>query len=197
MKEWGWFLENSSITLTSKLLNGSRVNLATPWTVACQAPLSMGISMQEYWSGLSFPSLGDLPDSRIEPGSPALQADSLPTELQGKPPCTLPDENNQLQKISSVQFSDSVMSDSLWLHESQHTRPPSPSPTPGIHSNSRPPSQWCHPAIILCHPLILLPSIPPSIRVFSNESTLHMKWPSLGFQLQHQSFHWTPRTDLL
>ena len=55
--------------------------LVTPWTVACQAPLSMGFSRQEYWSGLPFPSLGDLPDPGMEPGSPALQADSLPTEL--------------------------------------------------------------------------------------------------------------------
>ena len=55
--------------------------LATLWTVACQTPLSMGFSRQEYWSGLPFPSLGDLPDPGIEPGSPALQADSLPTEL--------------------------------------------------------------------------------------------------------------------
>ena len=48
---------------------------------------------------------------------------------------------------SSVQFSHSVMSDSLRSHELQHTRPPCPSPTPGVHSNSRPSSQWCHPAI--------------------------------------------------
>ena len=49
--------------------------------------------------------------------------------------------------FSSVQFSHSVVSDSLWPHESQHARPPCPSPTPGVHSNSRPSSQWCHPAI--------------------------------------------------
>ena len=48
---------------------------------------------------------------------------------------------------SSIQFSHSVMSDSLRSHELQHTRPPCPSPTPGVHSNSRPSSQWCHPAI--------------------------------------------------
>ena len=60
--------------------------LATPWTVAHKGPLSMGFSRQEYWSGLSFPSPGDLPDPGIEPMSPALQADSLPTELGGKPP---------------------------------------------------------------------------------------------------------------
>ena len=55
--------------------------LATPWTIALQAPLSMGFSRQEYWSGLSFPSPRDLPHPGIEPRSPALQADSLPTEL--------------------------------------------------------------------------------------------------------------------
>ena len=53
----------------------------TPWTVFCQAPLSMGFSRQEYWSGLPFSSPGDLSDSGIKPRSPALQADSLPTEL--------------------------------------------------------------------------------------------------------------------
>ena len=60
----------------------------TPWTVACQAPLSMELSRQEYWSGLLFLSLGDLSDAGIEPVflvSPALQADSLLTELPGKP----------------------------------------------------------------------------------------------------------------
>ena len=59
--------------------------LATPWTVACQTPLSIGFSRQEYWSGLPFPSPGDLPNPGIEPRFPTLQADSLPTELQGKP----------------------------------------------------------------------------------------------------------------
>ena len=58
--------------------------LATPWTIALQAPLSMGFSRQQYWSGLPFPSPGDLPNPGIEPRSPALQADSLLTELQGK-----------------------------------------------------------------------------------------------------------------
>ena len=56
-----------------------------PWTVACQVPLSMGFSRQEYWSGLPFPSPGDLPDPGIKPRSPALQADDLPPELWGKP----------------------------------------------------------------------------------------------------------------
>ena len=64
----------------------SRVQLfATPWTVAYQAPLSIEFSRQEYWSGLPFPSPGDLPDPAIKPGSPALQADALPSEPPGKP----------------------------------------------------------------------------------------------------------------
>ena len=54
--------------------------LETPWTVACKVSLPMGLSRQEYWSGLPFPSPGNLPDPGIKPGSPALQADSLPTE---------------------------------------------------------------------------------------------------------------------
>ena len=65
-----------------KVKSLSRVRLfSASWTVAYQAPLSMGFSRQEYWSGLPFPSPGGLPDPGIEPGSPALQADSLPTEL--------------------------------------------------------------------------------------------------------------------
>ena len=57
----------------------------TPWTIACQALLSMEFSRQEYWSGLPFPSPGDLPDPGIEPRSHALQTNSLPSEPPGKP----------------------------------------------------------------------------------------------------------------
>ena len=64
----------------------SRVQLfVIPWTVAYQAPLSMEFSRQEYWSGLLFPSPGDLPNSGIELWSPALQTDALPSEPPGKP----------------------------------------------------------------------------------------------------------------
>ena len=58
---------------------------AIPWTVACQAPLSMGFPRQEYWSGLSFPSPGDLPNSGIEPASPGLAGGFFTTEPPGKP----------------------------------------------------------------------------------------------------------------
>ena len=57
----------------------------TPWTIALQAPLFRGFPKQEYWSGLPFPPPGDLPDPGIQPRSPKLQADSLPSEPPGKP----------------------------------------------------------------------------------------------------------------
>ena len=71
--------------LDGSLVTKSCLILATSQTVARQAPLSMGFSRQEYWSGLPLPSPRDLPDPGVEPRSPALQADSLPTELQRKP----------------------------------------------------------------------------------------------------------------
>jgi len=82
-----------------------------------------------------------------------------------------------LIQFSSVQFSRSVVSDSLRPHESQHARPPCPSPTPGVHSDSLPLSQWCHPAI--SSSVVPFSSCPQSLpaSVFSNESTLHMRWP--------------------
>ena len=84
------------------------------------------------------------------------------------------------RSYSSLQFSHSVVSNSLWLHESQHARPPCPSPTPEfpqthVHHVVMPSSH-----LILGRPLLLLPPIPPSIKVFSNESTLHMRWPNIG-----------------
>ena len=81
---------------------------------------------------------------------------------------------------NSVQFSHSVMSDSLRPHESQHTRPPCPSPTPGVYPLMSIKSVMPSSHLILCHPLLLLPPIPLRIRAFSNESTLRelaMKWP--------------------
>ena len=77
----------------------------------------------------------------------------------------------------SVQFSRLVVSDSLWAHELQHARPPCPSPTPGVHSNSCPSSRWCHPAI--SSSVVPFSSCPQSLpaSVFSNESTRHMRWP--------------------
>ena len=67
------------------LVTKSWPTLVTPWTVVGQAPLPIGYFRQEYWSGLSFLSPRDLPNPGIKPRSPALQADSIPTELWGKP----------------------------------------------------------------------------------------------------------------
>ena len=75
--------------ITVKVKSFSHVRLfAVPWTVAYQAPPSMEFSRQEYWSGLPFPSPGDLPDPGIKPIFPALQADALPSEPPGKPQLT-------------------------------------------------------------------------------------------------------------
>ena len=96
--------------------------------------------------------------------------------------------------FSSVQVSRSVVSDSLRPHESQHARPPCPSPTPGVH----PSALMCIKSVMLsnhlmlCRPLHLLPSIPPSIRVFSNESALHIRWPkywSFSFNISPSNEH--------
>ena len=74
----------------------------------------------------------------------------------------------------------------------QHTRPLCPSPTPGVYSNSCPLSGWCHPTIFLCYPRLLLASIFPSIRVFSNESALPIRWPnywSFSFNISPSNEH--------
>ena len=78
-----WEAHFNSLKVKVKLLSRVRLS-ATPWTVAHQAPRSMGFSRQEYWRGLPFPSPGDLPNPGIESGSPVLQADSLPSEPLGK-----------------------------------------------------------------------------------------------------------------
>ena len=83
------FLDNISLLLMYFIHMLSRLSYVrlsvTLWTVACQAPLSMGFSRQGYWSGLPFPSLGDLPDPGIELSSPAFQVDSLANEISRKP----------------------------------------------------------------------------------------------------------------
>ena len=93
--------------------------------------------------------------------------------------------------FSSVQLSRSVMSDSLWPRELQHARPPCPSPTPGVYSNSCPLSWWCHPS----------PSptfnLSQHQRLFKWVSSSHQVAKVLEFQLQHRSFQWIFRTDFL
>ena len=99
----------------------------------------------------------------------------------------------------SVQFSSVAQScPTLWPHESQHTRPHCPSPTPRVHSDSRPSSQWCHPAILFSvvpSPIAPNPSQHQSLFQWVNSS--HEVAKVLEFQRQHQSFQWTPRTGLL
>ena len=98
--------------------------------------------------------------------------------------------------LTLLQFSCSVMSDSLWPHEPQHARPPCPSPTPGVNPNSYPLSLWCHPTISSS----VVPSTPaPNLSqhqgLFKWVSSSHQVAKVLESQLQHQSFQWTPRTD--
>ena len=160
-----------------------------------------GFSRQEYWSGLPFPSPRDLPDPGFpgdlpdpDPGSNLhllcllhCQACSLPLAPPGKPFI-----------VYSVQFSCSVVSNSLRPHESQHTRPPCPSPTPGVHSNSCPLSRWCHPAITSSViPFSSCPNPPQHQSLFQWVNSSHEVTKVLEFQLQHHSFQRTPRTDLL
>ena len=133
--------------------------LVTPWIVGHQAPLSMEFSRWEYWRGLPFPSPGDLPDPEIEYAcstSPALEGGFFTTEPPGKSVCLHRcvcvciynfKVFNWITVALSAQFSHLVMSDSLQPHELQHTRPPCPSLTPGVHPNPCPLCRWCHPTV--------------------------------------------------
>ena len=98
----------------------------------------------------------------------------------------------------SVQFSHSVVSDSLWPHESQHARPPCPSRTPGVHPNSCVLSWWCHPTISCSViPFSSCPQSLPTSGSFPMSQLFAWGGQSTEFQLQHQSFPWTPRAGLL
>ena len=93
---------------------------------------------------------------------------------------------------TSVQFSRSVVSDSLRPHEPKHTRLPCPSPTPGVDKLMSIESVMQSNHLILCRPVLLLPSLFPSIRVFSNESALHIRWPkdwSFSFNISPSNEH--------
>ena len=80
--------------------------------------------------------------------------------------------------VQTVQFSHSVVSDSLWPQGLQHARLPCPSPTPGVYSNTSIQSVMPSNHLIFCRPLFLLPSVFPCIRVFSSKSVLYIKWPN-------------------
>ena len=142
-----------------------------PWTIACQPPLSMRFSRQEYWTGLPFTSPRELPEQGIEPGFHALQADTLPSEPPGKP------INTPSVQFTSVAQSCSTLYDpmdcnkqaSLSITNSQSLRKL-------MSIESVMPSNH----LILCRPLLLPPSTFPSIRVFSKEPVLHIRWPNTG-----------------
>ena len=110
-------------------------------------------------------------------------------------------KNHRLYSVqfSSVQFSYSVVSDSLWPYGLKHTRPSSPSPTPGVYSNSY--VHWVSDAIQLFHPLSSLS--PPAFNLYHHKglfqwaNSLHQVAKVLEFQLQHQSFQWAFRIDFL
>ena len=129
-----------------------------------QAPLSVGFSRQEYWSGVPWPPAGELLDPEVKPGSPALAGGFFTTDAtwEALPHCRMAICNSShsesgfgqsdslnlevylcrlFSQFSSVQFSRSVVSDSLQPHGLQHARPPCPSATPRVHSNSCPSSR--------------------------------------------------------
>ena len=91
-------------------------------------------------------------------------------------------------------ISHSILSDSLWPHEPQHVRPPCPSPTPGVHPNPCPLSQWCHPTISSSViPLSFCLNLSQHQGLFKSVSSLHHVPKVLEFQLHHQSYQWTPK----
>ena len=101
-------------------------------------------------------------------------------------------------QICSVQFSRSVVPDSSRAHELQHTRPPCPSPTLGVHPDSCPLSRWCH--LTISSSVVPFSSCPqsfPASGSFQMSQLFASGDQSIGFQFQHQSFQWTTRTNLL
>ena len=144
----------------------------------------MGFSRQEYWSWLPFPSPGDLPDPGIEPGSPALQANTLPSEH-------CPTNSNQLQFSSVQSLSHVRLFVTTWTAACQASLSITSSfgdasPKPMSIESVMPIND-----LILCHLLLLLLSIFP-IRVFSNESALHIRWPkywSFSFNISPSNEH--------
>ena len=108
----------------------------TPWTVACQAPLSMEILQGRIPEWVSMPSFrwSSQPRDQTQASGMVGRFFTIWTTWEAV-------------STASVQFSRSVVSDSLRPHELQHARPPCPSPTPGVYSNLCPLSRWCHPAI--------------------------------------------------
>ena len=163
----------------------------------------MGFSRQEHWNGLACPLPGDLPNPGIKPRSPTLQADSLPSELPGKP------KNTGVGSLSLLRENFPII---MYLYgyvlcALSHLSRVRLFATPWIAAhqaslsitNSRRllrlmsiKSVMPSSHLILCRLLLLLPPIPPSIRVFSSESALHMRWPqywSFSFSISPSNEH--------
>ena len=156
-------------------------SFVTPWTIACQTPLSMGFPRQGYWSGLPFPSPGYLPDPGIEPWSPALQADSLLSQFSSVQllshvrlfATTWSAARQVSLSISNFQSLLKLMSIELVM--------------PSSH-------------LILYHPFLLLPTLINLSQYQSPSqwvSSSHQMAKVLDFQLQQWSFQWIFRTGFL
>ena len=159
------------------------------WTVACQVPLSMGFSRQEYWSGLPFFFSRGFSPPRDWTCTSCVSyvAGRFFTYWATR------------EAPKEAQFSHSVVCGSLRPHRLQHARPPGPSPTPGAYLNSCPLSWPCHPTI--SSSVVPFSSCPQSFPA-SGSFQMSQLFKSGGakvleFQLQHQPFQWTLRVDIL
>ena len=156
--------------------------LCSSWTIACQAPLSMGFPRQEFWSGLPFPSPGDLPNLGIKLKSPAWQADSLP-----------------LSHLGSWRKTCSVTKLCLTLCDPVDCSMPGFSVLPHLPEFAQTHVHWVSDAIQPSHPL-LSPSLPAlnlsqHQGLFQWVGSLHQVAKVLELQFQHQSFQWVFRVD--
>ena len=190
----------------------SYLNPCNSMTVIHQALLSMGFSRQKYWIGLSCPPPGDLPDTGIKPWVRHLifrQAGSFPLALPGKPVYLLWNELNIIDffilfwkleviylRYFSVQFSSIQSLCRVWLFATPWitARLASLSITNSQNLLKLMPIESVMPSshLILCRPLLLLPPIPPRIRVFPNESAPRMRWPkywSFSFSISLSNEH--------
>ena len=159
--------------------------LSTPWTIAHQAPLSMGFSRQEDWSGLPFPSPGDLPNPGIKPGLLHCRQMIYWLSCEGSPALTYGIDISSVDSLSCVRL---FSTPGIAAHQASLSITNSWSSLGLTSIESVMPSSH----LILCRPLLPLPSIPPSIRVFSNDSTLHMRWPkywSFSFSISPSKEH--------
>ena len=179
-----FFLLLRTVSFSGYVCMLSRVGLfATPWTAAHQAPLSMRFPRQEYLNGLPFLSPGDLLTLGIKPGSPALAGRFFTTEPPEKITCwrsvCIINHHHLTSRYSVISFSLVQSLNPVWLFVTPWiaARQASLSITNTQSLLKLMPVELVMPSnrLILCHPLLLLPPMAPSIRVFSNESTLRMR----------------------